>query len=225
MVLLGMLGDDTDAYDNGAYVVMSTPNFSTNLTYCLTFEYTIEVSEEYLPYHTTPGLQIYFRSEDYMLSGRKIWGATGLKEGTASVQIWNQPLRKVSQLDFVGLIGEIESSKIEVSNVFFTQGKCENMLEEECRENEFQCYDRRECITLDALCNGTAECSDWSDEMPPTCGEFTNSLVELYYIIISPVLGKSPFACRYIISLRRTVVQISEYFVELQKVTYSNQLQ
>ena len=165
-----------------SYAFMSTPFFNTNQTYCLKFDYSVLESERYLAYHTAPGLQIYIRSKSYELSGRKIWSYNGLQNRTVSIQVWKDPLQKQSQVDFVGFFGDDPSStEIEISNVGFREGNCENILLIECLDGNFQCHDRKECIPVEGVCNGTSECADSSDEEPPACGEFASSLLELPY--------------------------------------------
>ena len=150
---------------------MSTPLFSTNLTHCLTFDYNIYASEESLNLTNSPGLQVYIRSKHYMLSGQQIWSSVDVQEGTARVSIWNNPLLRIAKLDFVGLIGDSGTTKINISNVIFENGTCDDISEIACQVNEFRCRDRQECINVEAVCNGTSECSDRSDEEPPACGE------------------------------------------------------
>ena len=85
--------------------------------------------------------------------------------------IWIDPLRRESQLDFVGILGET-LTETEVSNVVFEEGKCASTISIDCPENYFQCLDRQECVPSKGVCDGTSECSDSSDEEPPACGEF-----------------------------------------------------
>ena len=145
------------------YASMSTPSFSPNLTRCITFNYTI--------FHEKPILSLYIRSKHYMLSGRKIWSSSGSQTGPTSVTVWNNTLQKETQLDFISVLMAIRFRKIVVSNVIFSIGKCENTSEVVCLDSEFRCSDHQKCITVEAICNGTSECSDSSDEEPPVCGE------------------------------------------------------
>ena len=151
------------------YASMSTPSFSTILTHCITFDYAIVTS------HTKTALDIYIRSRHYMLSGSKIWGSLGTQNGTVSVPVWNDPLQRESQLDFIGVQMATGLLMIKISNVVFKTGNCENINEVECHDSEFRCRDRQKCITVEAMCNGTSECSDSSDEVPPACGEYLSS--------------------------------------------------
>ena len=171
MSFVGYMQVNTAAALDGMFVSMSTPSFDVNFTSCLTFDYNIDASEETVNHTNTPGLQIYIRSKDYMLSGQLLWNSIGLQKGTANVSLWDDQMHGVSKLDFVALIGDPLTTTIDISNVKFRNGICQNTSEVECRTSQFRCRDRQECITMDAVCNGTSECADSSDEEPPICGE------------------------------------------------------
>ena len=162
---------DTVAARDGMYVSMSTPHFDINVTSCLTFDYNIYASEGSLNYTHTPGMKIYIRFKDYMLSGQLLWSSNGLKSGTASISLWDGQLSGVSNLDFVALIGDPRSTAVDISNVILRHDECPLTLEVECQTSQFRCWDRQECITMEAVCNGTSECTDSSDEELPICGE------------------------------------------------------
>ena len=167
---------DTATARDGMYVSMSTPSFDINFTSCLTFDYSIDASEGSLNYTNTPGLLLYIRSKDYMLSGQLLWSFIGLQEGTANVSIWNDQMPGVSKLDFVALIGDPRSTTVGISNVIWRNEDCQNTSEVECKTNQFRCRDRQECIIMEAVCNGSSECTDSSDEEPPICGELWRNI-------------------------------------------------
>ena len=150
----------------GFYTSLSTPSFSTNLTYCLTFDYNISGGDLY----------IHIRSQDYALSGRQIWNYNDELRGrrTISIPVWSDPSHGEAQFDFIGC-----HEGTELSNVIFIEGNCEGIIEMECLDSEFQCRNRQRCVPMEAVCNGTSECADSSDEEPPACGEFQSSLYEL----------------------------------------------
>ena len=167
------------------YVSMSTPSFDIDVTSCFTFDYSIYASEETLNYTNTPGLQIYIRSKNYMLSGQQIWSFTGLQKGAANVPLWNDQMPGESKLDFVALVGDPRSTTIDISNVVFRNEDCQNTTEVECQISQFRCRDRQECIIMQAVCNGTSECTDSSDEELPICGEPGRNLWWSWYNILS----------------------------------------
>ena len=153
-------------HSNGWYTSLSTPSFSTNLTYCLTFDYIISGG----------GLYIHIRSKDYAFSGGRIWSHTGELRGrrTINIPVWSDPSQGEAQLDFIGC-----HEGTELSNVIFKEGNCEGIIEMECLDSEFRCRNRQRCVPIEAMCNGTSECADSSDEEPPACGEFQSSLYGL----------------------------------------------
>ena len=155
------------------YASMSTPSFSTNFTYCLTFDY-------HRKYGINHELYIHIRSKNYPFSGQETWRDKryGPGQETLNIPVWNDPLHGEARLDFIGL-----GTGMEISNVKFIKANCENITEMDCLVNDFQCRNRQQCVPLEAMCNGTSECVDSSDEETTACGEYPTRLCELLWLI------------------------------------------
>ena len=128
---------------------------------CLTFEYYIE--------DTKKGEQAYLMvivlgQNLPAVTGRKLWRSYATGKQTPKISIPESISGTNGSFSFVSVMGD-SLTKIALTRI--------KLLEESCKLNasgncEFQC-DNGSCVTKQAICNGSAECDDESDEQYDVC--------------------------------------------------------
>ena len=151
---------------SGLYVAMTTPEFDLATDQCLSFDYDIK---------TAHGLQVYIRTLELVMAGRRVWqkekgsGANlHLSEsGHASINLKSTGSQNM-KIDIVGIISSTDTI-IRVAYVKLEEGLCGNLT---CAEDEFPCVTSEKCVPRVAVCNGSSECGDDSDEEATLCGKY-----------------------------------------------------
>ena len=150
----------------GMYFAMTTPKFDLITDHCFTFDYDMKKAH---------GLEVYIRKIDRVMAGRRVWqkkkgdgdNANWGTNGTTSINLKSTGFRSMT-IDFVGIISSVDTI-IRVANVKLEEGLCGNLT---CADDEFSCASSGMCFSQLAVCNGSSECEDHSDEEPGLCGQY-----------------------------------------------------
>ena len=156
-----LLGNNAQS---GLYVAMTTPEFDLITDHCLSFDYDIK---------TAHGLEVYVRTLDLVMAGRRVWQKKRIsganvhldESGRASINLKSTGSQNM-KIDIVGIISST-STLIRVADVQLEEGLCGNLT---CAGDEFLCVTSEKCVPLLAVCNGSSECGDGSDEEAGLCG-------------------------------------------------------
>ena len=108
----------------GEVTTMTSPEFSRDGQYCLSFDYEVTASSD------SPALEVHTRMTDYKLSGDMIWSSqwdtSKLNRTSITIQASENVQHMPQVLDFVGVLGEPKSTVIRLANIEFSNGQCDN---------------------------------------------------------------------------------------------------
>ena len=163
-----------------SYAVVTSPQFDpTTLPYCLTFEFRLWAPDYTLQTSPHPALEIHSRSDTHPLTGKREWYSRQSGNGMGYVTFFPNASLAPMHIDFVGIVGDPDTSVIQIANVHFVVGYCDedletNILEADvrCWMPDFWCEDGRACYPDVFMCDGDPRCDDGSDELDLHCGTY-----------------------------------------------------
>ena len=161
-----------------SYAIVTSPEFDpTTQPYCLAFEFRLWAPDYTLKKSPHPALEVHSRSYTHPLTGKREWYSNQSGNRKGYINFFPNASLPPLHIDFVGIVGDPDRSVIQIANVHFMVGNCDehldtNILEESlrCPWPDFWCEDGRACYPDELMCNSVAQCEDMSDELDLHCG-------------------------------------------------------
>lgn len=139
-------------------VMMSPATTTQSEGGCLEFEYLVNNSD------TKPAsLAVYAQDLPYTMSGRRLWFTSVIENDGVMVNV--PPNMAKFQFAFVATIADPSMSAVAVNKVVYYNDSC---LYETPAPCGFRCDDGS-CVNETAVCDGTPDCMDETDELPLHC--------------------------------------------------------
>ena len=158
MIISGYMIVMGTATINGVEAYLTSPTYDTSKTHCLSFEYEVLGGEIPGDPVASPSLAVYRRCQPNMLAGDKIWGVSHASSGVVETTILASERSVDCYIDFVGTLHDVETDKVALANVQFSEGLCDDRKSVVCQDGEFVCENGLTCGPASSRCDNTAKC-------------------------------------------------------------------